>query len=138
MSERRTLDFKLSAVRRMEAGCNVSALARELGVFRAQLYRWHRAWKQAGEAGLRRPGRRPGRQRGGPQAAGAPIPTAPPAVVEEELPAAARARLAELERKVGQPQLELDFFADALRRIAASRRASSAPGATASTPASGR
>jgi hypothetical protein len=32
---------------------------------------------------------------------------------------AARKRIAELERKVGQQELELDFFGEALRRIKA-------------------
>jgi len=32
--------FKLAAVSRMEAGENVSSLARELGVRRNQLYKW--------------------------------------------------------------------------------------------------
>jgi hypothetical protein len=51
---------------------------------------------------------------------------------------AAHKCIAELERKVGQQQLDLDFFKQALRHIEASHQASTAPGATASTPASKR
>jgi hypothetical protein len=50
----------------------------------------------------------------------------------------ARRKIAELERKVGQQQLDLDFFKQALRPIEASHQASKAPGATASSPASKR
>jgi transposase len=41
----------------------------------------------------------------------------------------ARRRIAELERKIGQQQLELDFFRQALRQV----RLSTGPGVTGST-----
>ena len=50
----------------------------------------------------------------------------------------AERRVAELERKVGQQQLEIDFLEGALQRIEASRRPIDGPGATASTPRSRR
>jgi transposase len=43
-------------------------------------------------------------------------------------------RVAELERKVGQQALELDFFARALRHIKASAPPSDVRGARASSP----
>jgi hypothetical protein len=52
--------------------------------------------------------------------------------------AQARRRIVELERKVGQQQLDLDFFKQALRHIEAARRQSSARGVTASSPISRR
>jgi hypothetical protein len=52
--------------------------------------------------------------------------------------AEARRKIVELERKVGQQQLDLDFFRGALRHIEASRQASDRPGATASSPRSRR
>jgi hypothetical protein len=52
--------------------------------------------------------------------------------------AGARKRVAELERRLGQQQLELDFFKQALRQVEALRRPSTGPGATASTPSSKR
>ena len=58
-----------------------------------------------------------------------------------ELPAElirARERIAELERKIGQQQVELDFFRGALRRIEASHRPSDGPGVTESSPRSRR
>jgi hypothetical protein len=51
---------------------------------------------------------------------------------------AARRRIAELERKVGQQQVDLDFFRRALRQVKGARRPSAAPGVTASTKSFGR
>lgn len=128
-----TRAFKLSVLNRMAAGENVSALARELKVRRKLLYQWRDQLRHGGPAALRTVGR-PRKAAG---AAGsetvAPRATAPPGAL-----AAARARIGELERKIGQQQLELDFFKRALRQVEASRRPSDGPGATASTPSSKR
>ena len=51
---------------------------------------------------------------------------------------AARRQIAELERKVGQQALDLDFFKGALRRIETSRRTDTGPGAPVSSPRSRR
>jgi len=50
-------EFKLRAVQRMEAGENVSALARELSVKRVMLYRWRDARRLGGVEALRLKGR---------------------------------------------------------------------------------
>jgi len=47
---------------------------------------------------------------------------APPACLAAHDPAAAARRIAELERKIGQQQLELDFFRAALRHVRDLRR----------------
>ena len=52
--------------------------------------------------------------------------------------AVAQRRIAELERKIGQQQLELDFFQRALRRVSGRRRPSDGPGAMPSTRSSKR
>jgi hypothetical protein len=49
-----------------------------------------------------------------------------------------RARIAELERKVGQQELDLDFFQRALRYVEEAQQQSGAPGGTASTRSSKR
>ena len=49
--------FKLSAVRRMMAGENVTALARELRVLRKDLYRWRTRFRAGGPEALRGKGR---------------------------------------------------------------------------------
>lgn len=124
-----TRAFKLSVLNRMAAGENVSALARELKLRRKLLYQWRDQLRRGGPTALRTRGR----PRKAVEAAGTPRATAPP----DDL-AMARARISELERKIGQQQLELDFFKRALRQVKASHRASDAPGATASTPSSKR
>ena len=50
-------EFKLSALARMEAGANVSALARELGVRRKYLYQWRERFRLGGPVALRSRGR---------------------------------------------------------------------------------
>lgn len=113
-------EFKLAAVQRMATAPNVVALSRELGVQRELLYLWQAKYRREGAAGLR--------SRGRPGAMAA----VDPAVKAAE-PAAAEARIATLERKIGQQQLELDFFRAALQRVRAARRISGGPGETAST-----
>ena len=117
-----TVEFKRAAVALMMPGVKISALARELGVNRQRLYDWRDAL-QAGDDQLRRPGR--------------PKRTVLPPAQANDL-AGAQKRIAELERRLGQQQLELDFFKEALRRVEALRRPSTRPGATASTPSSKR
>jgi hypothetical protein len=51
---------------------------------------------------------------------------------------AARKRIVDLERKVGQQQLELDFFRQALRQVGDVRRPSDGSGVPASTRSSKR
>ena len=124
----RTFDqeFKLYAVRRVLAGEGPMALSRELGVERRTLYNWRRAFGVAGPEALRPRARgRPGR----PVSAPVPIPPA------NDL-AAAKQRVAELERKIGQQQLELDFFQEALQQVRVTRRPSDGPGDRASIASS--
>lgn len=105
-----SLEFKLKALQRLEGGETVSALSAEFGVHRQLIYKW----KDAARAG------RLGRRRGRPSKAEALVRQSG----EADALAAARRKIAELERKVGQQAIELDFFQGALRRIKASRRPS--------------
>jgi transposase-like protein len=125
-------EFKLKAVERLEAGESGSALARELGVKRVLIYRWRDKVRAGGELALRAKRGRP------PKAEALAMAAARgPAAKAGDL-AAARRQIEALERKVGQQQLDLDFFKRALRHIEASRRPSDGPGATASSPSSRR
>ena len=102
---------KVSAVKRMLVGESVSALSRELKVRRSILYRWKADYESKGEAAFRRNVGRP--------------PKDSPTRVRKEATgelAAAKQRIADLERKVGQQQVELDFFRQALRQVGAARR----------------
>jgi transposase len=124
-------EFKLSAVHRMLSGENVSALARELQVLRKDLYKWRDNFRARGPDGLRSRGRpRKSASVAASEAARLPMPAA-------EL-ATARQRIGALEQKIGQQQVELDFFRQALRQVGGKRRPSDGPGATPSTPSSRR
>jgi transposase len=103
MSEEKRLfsrEFKLRVVKRMEAGESSSALSVELKVKRTLLYRWRDAVRRDGEKAFAGKPGRPSKaellkRNHGEQGA-------------TEL-AQARRKIAELERKVGQQQLDLDF-----------------------------
>jgi transposase-like protein len=120
-------EFKLKVIARLEAGEVLSVVAQELGVHRQLLYKWKEALRRHGGSFPRR-GPRPGAKS---LAARARLAEADP------LDAANR-RIAELERKVGQQQLELDFFQQTLRRFEEPRLANSGPGGSASSPRSRR
>ena len=96
-------EFKLKVVRRMLAGENVSALARELKVLRKDLYVWRDRFRSGGPEALRGRGRPP-------KAAPASVVRSTPTKPTISPPDAASKRIAELERKIGQQQVELDFF----------------------------
>ena len=135
-------EFKLSALARMEAGANVSALARELGVRRKYLYQWRERFRLGGPVALRSRGRptkaeQLAMESGGPEALLAASPVMPAAAPLDEL-ALAQRRIAELERKIGQQQVDLDFFQRALRHVREARRLTGAAGASVSTRSSKR
>jgi transposase len=129
-------EVKLAAVKRMLAGENVPLLAEEIGTTRKSLYEWRRSYLGGGAQALR--------GRGQPWASveAEPPPRVsaagtgePPALAEL---AKARGRIRELERKVGQQQLDLDFFQHALRTIRERRQPNDGSGAKSSTRPSRR
>lgn len=129
MSSRRrrrsfTRDFKLSVLKRMAETDNIHRLAAELGIERKLLYCWRDAFAVGGEAGLRRAGRPSGADRA----------EAALRVLDGARGVDPAARVAELERKIGEQQVALDFFRAALRHVRERRRRSGAPGGKASTP----
>src|SRR5208337_1496112 len=90
MSRRQfTKEFKLAAVRRLEEGVSLGELARGLEVNPNVLHRWRREFRQG--PGNAFPG--PGQRRW------------------------SEGRIAELERKIGQQALEIDFLKGCLQRI---------------------
>ena len=119
-----TREFKLRALARMDEVVNVTGLAEELGVRRELLYIWRRKYRSGGADAL--------------HAIGRPLNIARPV---EELSASSSApapggeqgRIADLERKIGQQQLELDFFRAALRQVREQRLKQGEPGETPST-----
>jgi transposase len=124
-------EFKLKVVRRMLAGENVSALARELNVLRKDLYVWRKRFRSGGPEALR--------GRGRPPKAGSAIVARSMTAKQAASPVdATRKRIAELERKIGQQQVELDFFRQALRQVKEARRPIDGLGVTGSTRSSKR
>jgi transposase-like protein len=120
-----TRDFKLSALKRMAETDNIHGLALELGIERKLLYCWRDAFAACGEAGLRRAGRPSGKDRS--------VAAALATVSDPREPMAPGVRIEELERKIGQQQLELDFFRAALRHVREQRLKKDGSGETTST-----
>lgn len=132
--ERRSFsrDFKLKVIERLEAGESGTALAREICVKRTIIYRWREAWRRGGADALRS---KPGRP---DKLESLDMERARGVAAKANDLADARRQIAELQRKVGQQQLDLDFFRQALRHSEASRRPNNGPGATASSSRSRR
>jgi transposase len=104
-----TQGFKQSVVERMATAESIQGLAGELGIESKLLYNWRNSLRIGGEEALRRVGRPSRTIPAEPEARVAPIDLGDPAM--------ARRRIEELERKIGQQQLELDFFRAALRQV---------------------
>ena len=84
-----TKEFKLAAIQRLERGVSIGEVARALEVSPNVLHRWRREFRQA--PGNSFPGN--GNRRW------------------------SEGRIAELERKIGQQALEIDFLKGCLQRI---------------------
>ena len=101
--------FKVAAIRRIEAGEAVLHVAGDLGISRKLLHDWKKAWGLKGLEGLNaKRGPKPGPKLIRHIAEAAPNGSA------GEL-AQARLRIAELERKIGQQAVDIDFFQRTLR-----------------------
>ena len=88
-----TQEFKLAAVRRLEQGVSIAEVARGLEVNPNVLHRWRREFRQGPGNAFRGNGK----------------------------PRWSEGRVAELERKVGQQALEIDFLKGCLQRIEEAR-----------------
>ena len=84
-----TKEFKQAAVRRLNSGQSMAEVARALEVNPSELHRWRRELQEHGEHAFSGVGKRR---------------------VEES-------RVAELERKVGQQAMEIDFLKRALQHV---------------------
>jgi transposase len=124
-------EFKVSAVERLLAGETTAALSRELRIPTGHLYQWCMHYRRGGPEALR-PAHRPYKISGAVEV--------DPAVKAQRVAdlASARKRIIALERKVGQQQLELDFFRQALQRVGGARQWSDGLGVRTSTRSSRR
>src|SRR5262245_7942446 len=93
-------EFKITAVRRVIAGEELTDVARQLKLGRDLLWRWKKRVEEKGEEALFDAGRRKGEPQG-----------------SESIQAVQRRRIADLERLVGRQQLEIRFLDKALRRV---------------------
>ena len=120
-----TREFKLSVLARMQQAESIVGLAQELKLERKLLYCWRDKYAAGGSENLRRAGR--------PSATGA-AGCEPPGEPAAHTVSDAQQRIAELERKIGQQQLEVDFFRAALQQVRGRRRTNGVPGEATSTP----
>ena len=100
-----TREFKLAAVRRLEAGVSLAEVSRGPEVSPNVLHRWRREFRQA--PGNAFPGQ--GQRRW------------------------SEGKVAELERKIGQQAVEIDFLKGCLQRIDEQRKLQALAGKTLST-----
>jgi transposase len=124
-------EVKLSAIKRVLAGESGAAVCRDLKISRGHLSMWCAQYRRHGPEGLRpahRPFKVPGTMELDPVAK---------AMRVNDL-GLARKRIAALESKIGQQQVELDFFQRALRNIGEAHRPSDGLGVRASTRPSRR
>ena len=111
LSRRRfTREFKLAAVQRLEQGISIAEVARALEVNPTVLHRWWKEFRQG--PGNAFPGH--GQRRW------------------------SEGRMAELERKIGQQTLEIDFLKGCLQRIEEQRMLQASNGKPPSTGRSGK
>jgi len=82
-------EFKVAAIRRLQGGQTAAEVARALEVHPTELYRWRRELDEHGERAFQGAGKK----------------------------GAEEGRGAELERKIGQQTLEIDFFKRALQHV---------------------
>lgn len=98
-------EFKLEAVRRMKTCKTISGLSKELGVARRFLYKWRDQLRTEGEEAL---ARRPGQPRSREQLAASAKRAR--AASKKKIQGPLQKHVAELERRLGAKQLEVDFF----------------------------
>ena len=100
-----TKEFKQTAVRRIESGQSVGEVARALEVHPSDLQRWRRELRDHGDRAFTGAGKK----------------------------RAEESRVAELERKVGQQAMEIDFLKRALQHVEEQRLLQALPNGARST-----
>jgi transposase-like protein len=132
-------EFKEAAVRRILAGEKIRKVANELRVRPQLLYTWRDNYEHGGADALVPRGRPPRAVAWARRRALVQEPSRQARAYGHVPKETARdSRLVELERKVGQQAVELDFFKEALRHVKAPPRPSGGRGARASSRSSTR
>lgn len=116
-----SVEFRMGVVQRMMNGEPISRLSHELDIRCSVLYRWQEAFQKEGVKGFRVTGRPKGsRQR-----------------IRTYSEDVAQRLIAELERKIDQQALDLDFLRRAFNRVKETQRQNVDAGGEASTERSG-
>lgn len=130
-------EFKLTTVCRVLAGEKIRAVAQELRLGNL-LYTWLDQYEQGGPDALVPRGRPPKAVAWARRRALIQAPSRQARAYGHGGSDARESRLIELERKVGQQAVELDFFKEALRHVKEPPRPSAGRGARASSRSSTR
>lgn len=125
-------EFKLKVIERLAAGESGTALGLELSIKRTIIYRWRDAFRDGGAEALRSKRGRP------PKLEALAMDRARGVAAKAHDLTEARRQIGELQKKVGQQQLDLDFFKQALRHFEGSRQPNIGSGVTASSSRSRR
>src|SRR5205809_5041976 len=130
-------EFKEAAVRRILAGEKIRTVANELRLWPQLLYTWLDYYEQGGADALVPRGRPPKAIAWARRRALVQEPSRQARAYGHAGSEPARdSRLVDLERKVGQQAVELEFFKEALRHVKEPPRPSGGRGARASSPSS--
>lgn len=114
MSESRrkfTREFKVEAVRRLDAGASIAEVARACEVSPNALHRWRRELRDSGGHAF-------------------------PGLGNKSQTKKDEDRVADLERKIGQQAMEIDFLRRVLQRVEEARMLQTMSGPAPSTPKS--
>jgi transposase-like protein len=130
--------FKEAAVRRILAGEKIRTVAAELRLRPQLLYTWRDYYEQGGVDALVPRGRPPKAAASARRRALLQEPSPQARKYRHAGREARDSRLVELERKVGQQAVELDFFKAALRHVTALPRPNTGRGGRASSRSSTR
>jgi transposase len=131
-------EFKEGAVRRILAGEKIRSVAGSLRVRPQLLYTWRDHYEQGGRDALVPRGRPPKAVAAARRRALLQEPSRQARKYQHAGKDARDSRLVELERKVGQQAVELDFFKEALRHVKEPPRPSGGRGGRASSRSSTR
>ena len=130
MRRRYSATEKEAAVQRVAAGEAVGSVAHRQGIDPTRLYEWYAKYQAGGREALQATGRP--RKQARPAARAAARPSGQPEV------AALRRQVSEQQRKIGEQEIDLDFFRRALRQLEEARRMNATRGGAASTKSSKR
>jgi transposase len=131
-------EFKEAAVRRILAGERIAAVARDLRLKSQLLYAWRDLYEHGGADALVARGRPRKAEAWARRRALLQPPSTQARIYGHAGESGRDPRLVELERKVGQQALELDFFKEALRHVKAPAPPSGERGGKASSRSSTR